>query len=154
MLLDGASATGTSAFASALAERHGHPLVRSSRIADHRNLHDCYRNLLTRPGPLILDGSFVSDFVPDPLLTGSSRLIWSQALDLAGTVARGHGVLIHVVTTAPACPDPHPDQCIPCTRAAITDAYRRAFDTLSAHTAVLTADMAHGPVQPLPRRSG
>ncbi|MFF0448109.1 hypothetical protein ACFYT4_17150 [Streptomyces sp. NPDC004609] len=125
-----------------------------SRIADHWNLHDYYRNLLDRPGPLILDGSFVSDLVLEPLLTGSSRLTWSQALDLAETVARGNGVLIHVVTTAPSCPDPRPDQCNPCTCAAITDAYRRAFETLSAHTAVLTVDMTHEPAQPHPRRPG
>ncbi|WP_405885171.1 hypothetical protein OG762_44520 [Streptomyces sp. NBC_01136] len=85
-----------------------------------------YRELLSAPGRLAVDGSLVHELVYGPLRRGRSRVTWIQALDFAEAVAERDGALIHVTGETDD------------TEA--VDAYERALHTLAQHVPVVTLD--------------
>ncbi|MGH3856444.1 MAG: hypothetical protein ACRDR6_23745 [Pseudonocardiaceae bacterium] len=91
---------GKSTLAQRLACDHGFVVVHSGRTPDGVNLAERYQKILSRPGRLALDRSFVSELVYGPLHHGGSRLTDADAGDLAALVARRDGVLAYL--TAPA----------------------------------------------------
>lgn len=100
VVLEGCDGVGKSTLAQQLASRHGFAVVHSGRTPDGIDLTERYREILARPGRLVLDRSFVSELVYGPLRHGGSRLTSADAGDLAVAVAHRDGVLVHL--TAPA----------------------------------------------------
>ncbi|MEU7415021.1 hypothetical protein AB0B40_38030 [Streptomyces sp. NPDC042638] len=146
IVAEGADGVGKSTLAHHLVTRYGFTAVHSPRTPDHQDLINRYRDLLARPGRLVLDRSFLSELVYGPLYRGHSRLTWSQALDLAQLVTARDGVFLHL--TAPATTVHQRlkarDGQAPALQqiTALADAYQRAFGTLSRHVPVLTYDTA------------
>lgn len=67
----------------------------------HGHLHHVdptqpYRELLSAPGRLAVDGGLVHELVYGPLRRGRSRVTWIQALDFAEAVAERDGALLHM----------------------------------------------------------
>jgi hypothetical protein len=100
VVLEGCDGVGKSTLAQRLASDHGFTVVHSGRTPDGVDLAERYRQILSQPGRLALDRSFVSELVYGPLRHGGSRLTDAGAYDLAALVARRDGVLVHL--TAPA----------------------------------------------------
>ncbi|MGH3839214.1 MAG: hypothetical protein ACRDSF_26480, partial [Pseudonocardiaceae bacterium] len=91
---------GKSTLAQQLASGHGFTIVHSGRTPDGVDLSKRYRQILSQPGRLVLDRSFVSELVYGPLHHGGSRLTDADACDLAALVARRDGVLVHLTASA------------------------------------------------------
>lgn len=152
IVAEGPDGVGKSTLAHHLASSYGFTAVHSPRTPDHQNLINRYRDLLARPGRLVLDRSFLSELVYGPLYRDRSRLTWSQVLDLAQLVTARDGVFLHL--TAPATTvhqrlkarDGHAPALQQIT--ALAHAYQRAFDTLSSHAPVLTYDTASNSNRP------
>ncbi|MGW8375426.1 hypothetical protein [Streptomyces sp. ODS28] len=150
VVLDGCDGAGKSTFATVLVDRHRFAAVHSPRTPDHQDVMSRYRDLLARPGRLVLDRCFLSELVYGPLYRGHSRLSWSQVLDLAQLVEYRGGIFLHV--TAPSTTLRHRLQ-LRDGRAPgmheITElyrAYQRAFATLSHYAPVLTYDTSTRPL--------
>ncbi|MFJ6835803.1 hypothetical protein [Streptomyces sp. NPDC091209] len=97
----------------------------------HGHLHHVdptqpYRELLTAPGRLAVDGGLVHELVYGPLRRGRSRVTWIQALDFAEAVAERDGALVHMTGETDD------------TEAA--RAYERVLGTLAQHVPVITLD--------------
>ncbi|MFB7244102.1 SGNH/GDSL hydrolase family protein [Streptomyces populi] len=112
----------------------------------HGHLHHVdptrpYRELLSAPGRLAVDGGLVHELVYGPLRHGRSRVTWIQALDFAEAVAERDGALLHLTGGTDD------------TEA--VRAYERALRTLAQHVPVVTVDTgelartAHDPVRPI-----
>lgn len=105
-----------------------------------------YRELLSAPGRLAVDGSIIRELVHGPLRRGRSRVTWIQVLDFAEAVAERDGVMLHLTASLPAA----------CARregaeAAAGDmaaAYARVFLTLAQHVPVVTLDVGE-PAHPI-----
>jgi broad-specificity NMP kinase len=100
VVLEGCDGVGKSTLARELARDFGFTIVHSARTPDGINLAERYQRILSQPGRLALDRSFVSELVYGPLRHGGSRLTDTDACDLAALVASREGVLMHL--TAPA----------------------------------------------------
>jgi predicted ATPase len=100
VVLEGCDGVGKSTLARELARNFGFTIVHSARTPDGINLAERYQRILSQPGRLALDRSFVSELVYGPLRHGGSHLTDTDARDLATLVARREGVLVHL--TAPA----------------------------------------------------
>lgn len=100
IVLEGTDGTGKTTLANLLGSRHGFGVVHSPRTPEGVDLADRYRQLLNRPGRLVLDRSFVSELVYGPLLRGRSRIDWDTATQLICAVTDRRGVFVHL--TAPA----------------------------------------------------
>ncbi|MGW7786093.1 hypothetical protein [Streptomyces tricolor] len=152
IVAEGADGVGKSTLARRFVSQYGFTAVHSPRTPDHEDLISRYRDLLARPGRLVLDRSFLSELVYGPLYRGRSRLTWSQALDLARLVTARDGVFLHL--TAPAATVHQRlkarDGQAPAVQqiTALADAYQRAFDTLTCHVPVLTYDTASNTNRP------
>lgn len=142
VVLEGGDGVGKSTLADLLVTQRGFTAVHSPRTPDHQNLTCRYRDLLARPGRLVLDRSFVSELVYGPLYRDRSRLTWEQALGLADVVTARDGVFLHL--TAPAAvvrsrlmtrdgQAPELEEI-----AALGDAYERVLRALADHVSVLT----------------
>jgi hypothetical protein len=99
----------------------------------HGHLHHVdptqpYRELLSAPGRLAVDGGLVHELVYGPLRRGRSRVTWIQALDFAEAVAERDGALVHMTGETED------------TEAA--RAYERVLRTLAQHVPVVTLDTA------------
>ncbi|MEU7244892.1 hypothetical protein [Streptomyces sparsogenes] len=146
IVLEGGDGVGKSTLAHTLVNQYGFTAVHSPRTPDHQTLINRYRDLLARPGRLVLDRSFLSELVYGPLYRGHSRLTWNQALDLAQLVTARDGVFLYL--TAPAATvhqrlttrDGQAPALVEIT--ALADAYQRAFRSLTDHVPVLTYDTA------------
>ncbi|MEU9282909.1 hypothetical protein [Streptomyces sp. NPDC048341] len=144
VVLEGRDGVGKSTLAALLVTHHAFVTVHSPRTPDHQNLSDRYRDLLARPGRLVLDRSFISELVYGPLYRGQSRLTWHQALELAGLVSARDGVFLHL--TAPpatvqsrlAARDGQAPSLYTITE--LADAYHRTFRILARHAPVRTYD--------------
>ncbi|MFI0242829.1 hypothetical protein [Streptomyces sp. NPDC016845] len=146
IVIEGGDGVGKSTLAHLLVTQYGFTAIHSPQTPNHQNLTSRYRDLLARPGPLVLDRGFLSELVYGPLYRGYSRLTWSQALDLAQLVTARDGIFLHL--TAPAgtvrsrlsardgrAPDLEAIK-------ELADAYQRVFHVLARHVPVLTYDTA------------
>ncbi|MFJ8158747.1 hypothetical protein [Streptomyces sp. NPDC094468] len=144
VVLEGGDGVGKTTLASLLVTQYGFSAVHSPRTPDHENLIDRYRDLLARPGRLVLDRSFISELVYGPLYRGQSRLTWQQTLALASIVSSRNGVFLHL--TAPATTvqsrltarDGQRPRLATITE--LADAYHHVFCDLASHAPVLTYD--------------
>lgn len=144
VIVEGSDGVGKSTLARALVVHHGFTAVHSPRTPDHQNLVNRYRDLLARPGCLVLDRSFVSELVYGPLYRGGSRLTWPQALELADLVTARHGLFLHL--TAPPSTirhrlkvrDGHAPSLEEIT--ALAEAYHRTLRALAVDVPVVTCD--------------
>jgi thymidylate kinase len=144
VVIDGCDGAGKSTLAQAVATRHGHAVVHAALTPEGVDLFAKYQAILARPGPLVLDRSFVSELVHGPLDRGHSRLTLTQATQLAAIVAQRGGILIHLTG--------QPDQIAarllardghtpPLARvSALITAYADTFGKLDAHAPVITID--------------
>lgn len=112
----------------------------------HGHLHHVdptqpYRELLSAPGRLAVDGGLVHELVYGPLRRGRSRVTWIQALDFAEAVAERGGALVHLTGRTDD--------------AEAVGAYERVLRTLAQHVPVITLDTGepagavHDPSRPL-----
>ncbi|MFD5520016.1 hypothetical protein [Streptomyces sp. NPDC127066] len=97
----------------------------------HGHLHHVdptqpYRELLSAPGRLAVDGGLVHELVYGPLRRGRSRVTWIQALDFAEAVAERGGALVHLTGRTDD--------------AEAVGAYERVLRTLAQHVPVITLD--------------
>jgi thymidylate kinase len=144
IVLEGCDGVGKTTLAAALAARHGYTIVHATRTPEGTDLFAKYRSILTRPGPLVLDRSFVSELVYGPLEHVRSRLTFHDATRLAVGVAERGGVLVHLTG--------QPEQIAARLLArdgrapplqhirALTTAYVGVFTDLAAHAPVITID--------------
>ncbi|WP_392972111.1 hypothetical protein [Streptomyces sp. LN245] len=102
-----------------------------------------YRELLSAPGRLAVDGGLVHELVYGPLRRGRSRVTWIQALDFAEAVAERGGALVHLTGRTDD--------------AEAVGSYERVLRTLAQHVPVITLDTAepagavHDPSAPVPQ---
>ncbi|WP_329155684.1 hypothetical protein OIU91_40880 (plasmid) [Streptomyces sp. NBC_01456] len=145
VVLEGGDGVGKSTLAGLLVP-HGFTSVHSPRTPDHEDLTRRYRDLLVRPGRLVLDRSFISELVYGPLYRDQSRLTWDQALVLADLVTARDGVFLHV--TAPATTVRHRLKTRDGQAPALDEittlaaAYQQVFRALADHATVLTYNTA------------
>jgi hypothetical protein len=124
-------------------------VIHSGRTPDGTDITSRYRDILARPGRIVLDRSFISELVYGPLFHGRSRLSPPDAVSLAVTAASRGGVLVHltgapdaIVTRLKARDGTAPE---PGTISAIINAYRAAFALLEDTAPVLVADTTNTP---------
>jgi thymidylate kinase len=144
IVLEGCDGVGKTTLAAALTARHGYAIVHATRTPEGTDLFAKYHSILTRPGPLVLDRSFVSELVYGPLEHIRSRLTFHDATRLAVGVAERGGVLVHLTC--------QPKQIVARLLArdghapslqhirALTAAYVDVFTGLAAHAPVITID--------------
>jgi hypothetical protein len=94
--LEGCDGVGKSTVALRFVSAYGYTLVHSRRTPDGINLAGRYREILARPGKLVLDRSFVSELVYGPLRHGSSRISAAEAAGLASLLAERNGAFVHL----------------------------------------------------------
>lgn len=146
ILLEGCDGVGKTTLAVALAERHGYRLVHATRTPESVDLAERYRSILSWPGPLVLDRSFVSELVYGPLLHGRSRLTLDQVVDLTAAVAARTGLIVHL--SAPpeviATRLERRDGSVPDLShiTAILDGYAQVFAQLARHAPAITIQTA------------
>ncbi|MGW1146947.1 hypothetical protein ACWD6I_18235 [Streptomyces sp. NPDC002454] len=144
LVIEGCDGVGKTTLATFLAQDHGFTVVHSPRTPDHRDLASRYRELLDRPGRLVLDRCFLSELVYGPLLRGRSRITWAQAIDLTEAVVARDGAFLHL--TAPpqviqqrlAQRDGESANLSEIT--ALVTSYHRVFDALATYCPVETID--------------
>jgi thymidylate kinase len=144
VLLEGCDGAGKTTMASHLAIAHDFQLVHAMRTPDGADLMERYRAILSRPGKLVLDRSFVSELVYGPLFHGGSRLSDDDARELATLVCDRHGVFVHL-TGSPARIiarlrlrdgySPPVEQI-----SKILDGYTRVFEFITKVAPVITVD--------------
>ncbi|MCX5395568.1 hypothetical protein [Streptomyces sp. NBC_00102] len=144
VVLEGCDGVGKSTLGKRLSTRHGFTVVHSPRTPDHLNLASRYRTILDGTGRILFDRCFISELVYGPLHRGRSRINWSEAIDLAESVIRRSGVLVHL-TAPPAvihqrllARDGEATSLEEIT--ALVTGYERVFSTLADYTRVLTLD--------------
>ena len=79
VVLEGCDGTGKTTLATALAVRHGYTVMHFGRTPGKVDLAARYRSVLSRPGRIVLDRSFISELVYGPLRHGRSRLSMTAA---------------------------------------------------------------------------
>ncbi|MGK5554741.1 hypothetical protein ACSNOI_24300 [Actinomadura kijaniata] len=82
-----------------LSTGYGYHLAHANRSFDDIDLAAHYTRLLTQPGPLVTNRSFISELVYGPLFRNHSRLTLTQATDLATDLAERDGLLIHLTAS-------------------------------------------------------
>jgi thymidylate kinase len=144
VVIDGCDGAGKSTLAQAIAAQRGHAVVHATLTPEGVDLFGKYQTILARPGPLVLDRSFVSELVYGPLERGRSRLTCTQATQLAAMVAQRGGVLVHLtgqpdrIAARLLARDGHAP---PLTRVtALIASYVEVFGELAAHAPVITID--------------
>jgi thymidylate kinase len=96
IVLEGCDGAGKTTVADALVSAHAYTSIHCGRTPDDTDLVSRYREILARPGRLVLDRSFLSELVYGPLYHGQSRLSIADATNLALAVAERDGVLVHL----------------------------------------------------------
>jgi len=145
IVLEGCDGTGKTTLAAALALQHGYQVIHSGRTPDGTDLADRYQALLTIPGKIILDRSFISELVYGPLDHGRSRLTIPDAADLARRVGARSGVLVHLTGNPDAITARLRTRDGPTASAAdriraIISTYRDTFAILDGTAPIITAD--------------
>lgn len=143
-MLEGCDGSGKTTLATTLATRHGYSVIHSVRTPDDVDLLARYRSMLTIPGKIVLDRSFISELAYGPLDYGRSRLTASDAAQLALVVAARGGVIVHLTgrpETIVARLRARDGSAPPLKRiCALTDAYRTIFAALAGTAPIITAD--------------
>jgi hypothetical protein len=144
IVLDGCDGTGKTTLAEALREQLGYTVTHSGRTPDGVDLADRYSQLLTMPGRIVLDRSFISELVYGPLQHGRSRITQQAAVGLAQDIAQRGGALVHL-TGAPECIAARlrsRDGTAPPVNSirTIIDGFHVAFTLLAEVAPVITAD--------------
>jgi predicted ATPase len=132
IVLEGCDGAGKTTMADALAAHHGYAIVHATRTPEGIDLVAKYSAILARPGPLVLDRSFVSELVYGPLERGRSRLTISDAAHLAAAVAERGGILVHLTG--------QPEEIV--TRLLARDGHAPGLERIRALTAAY-ADVVH-----------
>lgn len=146
VVLEGCDGVGKSTLAQRLAFDFGFTIVHSARTPDGVDLAERYQQILSRPGRLVLDRSFVSELIYGPLHHQGSRLIDADACDLAALVARRDGVLVHLTAPAPVirarllARDGPAAASLADIESLIT-AYERVVTTLAPHLPIVRLDI-------------
>lgn len=96
IVLEGCDGSGKTTMADHLAGRYGFRVVHSPRSPDSIDLVQRHRDIITTPGRVALDRSFISELVYGPIFHGRSRLSWPRAVDLAKLVADREGAVVHL----------------------------------------------------------
>lgn len=97
IVLEGCDGTGKTTRAEELADRHGYAVMHSSRVdSGGVDMAGAYHAVLSQPGKLVLDRSFVSELVYGPMRKGGPRLTGREAAELAFALADRGGVLVHL----------------------------------------------------------
>jgi hypothetical protein len=124
-----------------------------ARTLPHVDPGRSFRELLTGPGRLAVDGWIIRELVYGPLCRGRSRITWIQALDFAEAVAERDGSLLRLLPPA-AAPDAEGAEADD-----VLASYERAFATLAQHVPVVPVPTAWAqpgaravPAQPARRR--
>jgi thymidylate kinase len=144
IVLEGCDGAGKTTLAAALAARHGYAIVHATLTPEGTDLFEKYRAILARPGPLVLDRSFVSELVYGPLERGYSRLSFEQAAHLASITARRGGLLVHLtghsdqIAARLLARDGHAPAVSRISE--LTAAYAGVVARLAAHVPVVTID--------------
>jgi thymidylate kinase len=144
IVLEGCDGVGKTALATALATHYGYAIMHAGRTPEGTDLFAKYRSILTRPGPLVLDRSFVSELVYGPLEHFRSRLTFDDATRLAVAVGNRGGVLVHLtgqpeqIATRLSARDGHSPRLEHIR--ALTAAYVSVFTNLAAYAPVITID--------------
>jgi thymidylate kinase len=144
IVLEGCDGTGKTTLATALATQHNYALVHSGRTPDGADLIGRYQAILARPGPLVLDRSFISELAYGPLLHGRSRLSFADVVSLVSLVTGRGGMLAHLtgepdhIADRLLARDGHaPDKQL---IQALTATYSELFVRLAEHARVITID--------------
>lgn len=155
VVLEGCDGVGKSTLGTRLSTHHGFTLIHSPRTPDHLDLAGRYREILAGNGRILFDRCFISELVYGPLQRGRSRISWSEAIDLAESVIKRSGVLVHL-TAPPAVirrrllsRDGEAVSLEEIT--ALVSGYERVFSTLADYTHVLTYDTSRSTI---PLRQG
>ncbi|WP_093801698.1 hypothetical protein [Streptomyces sp. Wb2n-11] len=144
VVLEGCDGVGKSTLGERLSTHHGFTMVHSPRTPDHLDLASRYRTILAGDGKILFDRCFISELVYGPLHRGRSRINWSQAIDLAESVIKRSGVLVHL--TAPPTVIhkrllSRDGEAISLEEIAeLVTGYDRVFSTLADYTHVLKLD--------------
>lgn len=96
ILIEGCDGAGKTTLAQAIAARRHAEIRHSALTPPGVDLFTCYRTLLSRPGPLILDRGFLSESVYGPIYRGRSRLTAPEVAQLIQQVTDRNGVFVHV----------------------------------------------------------
>jgi hypothetical protein len=149
IVLDGCDGTGKTTIAEAMRAQHDYTVIHSSRTPDGTDIVGRYRDILARPGRIVLDRSFISELVYGPLFHGRSRLSHPDAVSLAAATASRGGVLVHltgtpaaIITRLKSRDGTVPEAAI---ISAIIDAYGAAFALLEDTAPVLVTDTTTTP---------
>jgi predicted ATPase len=144
IVLEGCDGTGKTTLAAELADQHGYTVMHGTRIEDPAGLADAYRTVLSQPGKLALDRSFVSELVYGPLRVGHSRLTGREAAELAFALCDRGGVLVHLTghPVALAARLRYLDGYAPTVDrlTAVVGAYRDVFGALDGAAPIVTVD--------------
>lgn len=144
IVLEGCDGSGKTTLANVLANRHGYAVVHSGRTPDDVDLVARYRSILTVPGKMVLDRSFISELVYGPLQYGRSRLTTADAAQLALLVAARGGVLVHLTGPPEAIARRlrKRDGSAPPLEGirALIDAYRNVITMLAGTVPIITVD--------------
>ena len=144
IVLEGCDGVGKTTVAAALASVYGYTTVHSGRTPDGMDLAGRYREILGRPGKLVLDRCFISELVYGPLRHGRSRISTTEAASLATDIAERDGVLVHLTG--------RPEEIVsrleardgqsPLLRETqeLLEAYANAFAALAGVVPIITAD--------------
>ncbi|MFD4337819.1 hypothetical protein ACFWPP_11595 [Streptomyces anulatus] len=144
VVLEGCDGVGKSTLGERLSTHHGFTMVHSPRTPDHLDLASRYRTILAGNERILFDRCFISELVYGPLHRGRSRINWSEAIDLAESVIKRSGVLVHL-TAPPAVIHQRllsrDGEAISLEEiTALVTGYERVFSTLADYARVLTYD--------------
>ena len=96
VLIEGCDGAGKTTLAQTIAATRGVEARHSSITPDGIDLLTWYLNILTQPGPLVLDRCFLSEPVYGLLYRGRSRLTAADITHLTRQVTQRNGLFVHV----------------------------------------------------------
>ncbi|MCW2945390.1 MAG: hypothetical protein JWR24_2107 [Actinoallomurus sp.] len=149
VVLEGCDGAGKTTLAVALATGHDYTMVHAARTPEGVDLAERYRTILTWPGRLVLDRSFLSELVYGPLRHGRSRLTPTDVADLAAIVTARGGVFAHLtaapeqITARLTARDGHPPQLAEIR--SLIAGYTEVFAWLASRAPVITVKAPQPP---------
>ncbi|MER6383657.1 hypothetical protein [Streptomyces sp. NPDC001250] len=148
IVIEGCDGARKSTLATRLAREHGFTVIHCPRTPDSVSLLQRYLGVLTRPGRLVLDRSFISELAYGPLYRGRSRITWDEARTLAKAVVNRDGVFLHLTASTAVIQtrllNRDKEAPLPEEIAALLAAYQTVFATLAESVPVMTLDTTVG----------